>query len=183
MGEKKLAHDFNWVATSEPHASRRKAILTAHGAEVRQLYGYDRSTAVQVRETGGQMAGWGRGTGHGARTNRRWGSERRGSAVRGAAAKRLRCQPGQLGPGWLGWACFQPVCRKHAGCVLGRGESTRWRRAGGACSHETAAIREAVETRPLPRVCAAPTHTHTQSRAFRASAVVVMPALREGGGG
>ena len=56
MGEKKLAHDFNWVATSEPHASRRKAILAAHGEQVRKLYGYDRSTAVQVRErrrTGG----------------------------------------------------------------------------------------------------------------------------------
>lgn len=49
MGEKKLAHEFDWVATSEPHASRRKAILAAHGDQVRRLYGYDRSTAVQVR--------------------------------------------------------------------------------------------------------------------------------------
>ena len=42
-------HEFLWTATVEPHAARRKAILAAHGDEVRKLYGYDVSTAVQVR--------------------------------------------------------------------------------------------------------------------------------------
>lgn len=42
-------HEFLWTATVEPHAARRKAILAKHGDEVRKLYGYDVSTAVQVR--------------------------------------------------------------------------------------------------------------------------------------
>lgn len=42
-------HEFLWTATVEPHAARRKAILAKHGDEVRKLYGYDGSTAVQVR--------------------------------------------------------------------------------------------------------------------------------------
>ena len=45
----KKSHEFLWTATVEPHAARRKAILAAHGDEVRKLYGYDVSTAVQVR--------------------------------------------------------------------------------------------------------------------------------------
>lgn len=43
-------HEFLWTATVEPHAARRKAILAKHGDEVRKLYGYDVSTAVQVRK-------------------------------------------------------------------------------------------------------------------------------------
>jgi hypothetical protein len=43
-------HEFLWTATVEPHAARRKAILAAHGDEVRKLYGYDVWTAVQVRK-------------------------------------------------------------------------------------------------------------------------------------
>jgi hypothetical protein len=35
----KKSHEFLWTATVEPHAARRKAILAAHGDEVRKLYG------------------------------------------------------------------------------------------------------------------------------------------------
>lgn len=42
-------HEFNWVTSAEPHATRRKAILAKYGPQVRALYGYDNWTAVQVR--------------------------------------------------------------------------------------------------------------------------------------
>lgn len=41
--------EFHWVTDAEPHATRRRAILAEHGEKVRKLYGYDHSTAVQVR--------------------------------------------------------------------------------------------------------------------------------------
>ena len=47
-GAPSKTHEFLWTSTVEPHAARRKAILAAHGDEVRKLYGYDVSTAVQV---------------------------------------------------------------------------------------------------------------------------------------
>ena len=43
------ARDFFWSAQAEPHARRRREILGKYGDQVRALYGYDASTAVQVR--------------------------------------------------------------------------------------------------------------------------------------
>lgn len=40
--------DFYWIDSVEPHAVRRREILAKYGDQVRKLYGYDRSTAVQV---------------------------------------------------------------------------------------------------------------------------------------
>lgn len=42
-------HTFDWTTTIEPHAARRRAILSKYGPQVRELYGVDRWTAVQVR--------------------------------------------------------------------------------------------------------------------------------------
>lgn len=55
-------HEFLWTATVEPHAARRKAILAKHGDEVRKLYGYDVSTAVQVRKMDVVRSAGGRAT-------------------------------------------------------------------------------------------------------------------------
>ncbi len=41
--------EFHWVTDAEPHSTRRREILAKHGDKVRKLYGYDHSTAVQVR--------------------------------------------------------------------------------------------------------------------------------------
>ena len=41
-------HEFSWVTNAEPHATRRRLILAKYGPQVRELYGYDRRTAVQV---------------------------------------------------------------------------------------------------------------------------------------
>ena len=40
---------FTWVTNAEPHATRRREVLAKHGEQVRALYGYDNSTAVQVQ--------------------------------------------------------------------------------------------------------------------------------------
>ncbi len=41
--------EFHWVTDAEPHSTRRREILAKHGDKVRKLYGYDHSTAWQVR--------------------------------------------------------------------------------------------------------------------------------------
>jgi sphingolipid delta-4 desaturase len=48
MGAAQADHEFTWVTDAEPHATRRKAILAKYGKQVRELYGYDNWTAVQV---------------------------------------------------------------------------------------------------------------------------------------
>ena len=49
MGAALADHEFTWVTDAEPHATRRRAILAKYGKQVRELYGYDNWTAVQVR--------------------------------------------------------------------------------------------------------------------------------------
>ena len=39
---------FHWVTNGEPHAIRRREILSKYGSEVRKLYGYDHQTAWVV---------------------------------------------------------------------------------------------------------------------------------------
>lgn len=41
--------EFYWVTDAEPHATRRKEILSKYRSQVLALYGYDHSTAVQVQ--------------------------------------------------------------------------------------------------------------------------------------
>ena len=41
--------DFYIATDAEPHKLRRRAMLTKYGPEIRKLYGYDPSTAVQVQ--------------------------------------------------------------------------------------------------------------------------------------
>lgn len=52
------ADDFHWVTNAEPHHSRRRAILDKYGDQVRALYGYDHSTAVQVCLALGSWKPW-----------------------------------------------------------------------------------------------------------------------------
>lgn len=40
--------DFYIATDAEPHKLRRRAMLAKYGPEIRKLYGYDPSTAVQV---------------------------------------------------------------------------------------------------------------------------------------
>lgn len=47
--------DFHVATSPEPHSQRRKAMLAKHGAEIRKLYGYDPSTAVQVKTSSSTM--------------------------------------------------------------------------------------------------------------------------------
>ncbi len=41
--------DFYIATDAEPHKLRRRAMLAKYGPEIRKLYGYDPSTAVQVQ--------------------------------------------------------------------------------------------------------------------------------------
>jgi len=41
---------FHWVTNGEPHAIRRREILSKYGKEVRKLYGYDKRTAYQASD-------------------------------------------------------------------------------------------------------------------------------------
>lgn len=43
------ASKFLWVSSGEPHAIRRRELLTKYGDKIRKLYGYDHATAWQVR--------------------------------------------------------------------------------------------------------------------------------------
>lgn len=43
------ASDFLWTGESEPHLTRRRAILAKYGDQVRALYGTDWTTGAQVR--------------------------------------------------------------------------------------------------------------------------------------
>jgi Sphingolipid Delta4-desaturase (DES) len=43
------ANDFLWTSKSEPHLTRRRAILAKYGEQVRALYGTDWTTGAQVR--------------------------------------------------------------------------------------------------------------------------------------
>ena len=64
-----LRSRFLWVSSGEPHAIRRRELLSKYGEQIRKLYGYDHATAYQVRTTnppadaslscGVQPAGWG----------------------------------------------------------------------------------------------------------------------------
>ena len=44
----KAGASYHWVTNGEPHAIRRREILSKYGSEVRKLYGYDTKTAWQV---------------------------------------------------------------------------------------------------------------------------------------
>lgn len=39
---------FLWVSSGEPHAIRRRELLSKYGEQIRKLYGYDHATAYQV---------------------------------------------------------------------------------------------------------------------------------------
>ena len=43
---------FLWVSSGEPHAIRRRELLSKYGEQIRKLYGYDHATAYQVRPVG-----------------------------------------------------------------------------------------------------------------------------------
>jgi hypothetical protein len=43
------AKKFHWVSNGEPHAIRRREMLSKYGPQIRKLYGYDHSTARQVQ--------------------------------------------------------------------------------------------------------------------------------------
>lgn len=43
------ANRFLWVSSGEPHAIRRRELLSKYGEQIRKLYGYDHATAYQVR--------------------------------------------------------------------------------------------------------------------------------------
>jgi hypothetical protein len=43
-----IGQKFYWVTNGEPHAIRRREILTKYGSQVRNLYGYDHRTAWQA---------------------------------------------------------------------------------------------------------------------------------------
>lgn len=49
LAEKGGPHKFLWVSSGEPHAIRRREILSKYGDQIRKLYGYDHATAYQVR--------------------------------------------------------------------------------------------------------------------------------------
>ena len=53
------ASRFLWVSSGEPHAIRRRELLSKYGDQIRKLYGYDHATAYQVG-VGGWVRGWGR---------------------------------------------------------------------------------------------------------------------------
>lgn len=53
------ASRFLWVSSGEPHAIRRRELLSKYGDQIRKLYGYDHATAYQV----GAHGGAGRGSG------------------------------------------------------------------------------------------------------------------------
>lgn len=42
------ASRFLWVSSGEPHAIRRRELLSKYGDKIRKLYGYDHATAYQV---------------------------------------------------------------------------------------------------------------------------------------
>jgi sphingolipid delta-4 desaturase len=42
------ASRFLWVSSGEPHAIRRRELLSKYGEQIRKLYGYDHATAYQV---------------------------------------------------------------------------------------------------------------------------------------
>ena len=42
------ASRFLWVSSGEPHAIRRRELLSKYGDQIRKLYGYDHATAYQV---------------------------------------------------------------------------------------------------------------------------------------
>lgn len=56
-----IGQKFYWVTNGEPHAIRRREILSKYGSKVRSLYGYDHRTAWQA-SGGGGGEGAGRGT-------------------------------------------------------------------------------------------------------------------------
>ena len=39
------ANRFLWVSSGEPHAIRRRELLSKYGEQMRKLYGYDHATA------------------------------------------------------------------------------------------------------------------------------------------
>jgi hypothetical protein len=45
---KAMQTDFNWSSEWEPHTQRRKQILEKYGPQIKELYGHDPWTAVQV---------------------------------------------------------------------------------------------------------------------------------------
>ncbi len=46
---------FLWVSSGEPHAIRRRELLSKYGEQIRKLYGYDHATAYQVGAKNGLL--------------------------------------------------------------------------------------------------------------------------------
>lgn len=49
---------FLWVSSGEPHAIRRRELLSKYGEQIRKLYGYDHATAYQVGGGTSEVFAW-----------------------------------------------------------------------------------------------------------------------------